>query len=457
MDVKASVHCLPSQLRFINSDHKHPFFIGGLGVGKSSGIAKRCLNLIQKRHQAGIKAFIFVASLTSSLANDTVVPEIQSHLEEYNLSYRWVASPDVRKFRVYIQDTEHIIKIVSMDKPETSFVGYNATDGILDEFDVLPEHKKKLAWKKALGRTRKKFFLRDSKGNYLLSNDGKKLTGVPTLAIATTPEYKGFTEYLCVRSAYEDENGKTLTEKREPIAEYIRAETEENPFLSDDYLDTLKLNLDPKRFSAYTKGYFENFQGERVWEYFDEDVHVKDDLAPLPLAFSGWDFGWNDDTAFIIGTMNQRGDVRIHAEYSTRKTLISDIIDKYKDICNKLNIFPVVDYCDPAGNQHDEKSGTTNIKAMRSLGLNPKHRQSRIVEGIIIGNNLFNKNRIEIERSCKAFIDMLNNHSYEVEKNGTRSETPLHDKLSHYSALFRYFCINEFRKDNDFWSNRRVS
>jgi len=201
VDVIADVHCLPSQLRFINSDHKHPFFIGGLGVGKSSGIAKRCLNLIQKRHQAGIKAFIFVASLTSSLANDTIVPEIQAHLEEYNLSYRWVASPDVRKFRVYLGNVEHIIKIVSMDKPETSFVGYNATDGILDEFDVLPEHKKKIAWKKALGRTRKKFFLRDAKGKYLLNANGKKKTGIPTLAVATTPEYKGFTEYLCVRSA----------------------------------------------------------------------------------------------------------------------------------------------------------------------------------------------------------------------------------------------------------------
>lgn len=456
MDVIADVACLPSQLRFINSDHKHPALVGGLGVGKSSGIAKRCLMLLEKRHNQGVEAFIFVGSLTQSLANDTIVPEIIEHLDYYNIDYRWVASNDIRKFRIKFKGRKHTIKIVSMDKPATAFVGYNATDGILDEFDVLPEHKKKEVWKKALGRIRKKFFVKNSKGGYDLNEKGRKKTGVPTLALCTTPEYKGFTEYLCVRSEYEDENGNKLDKTRPTICEYIRGETSENPFLSDDYLDTLRLNLDPRRFRAYTLGYFENFQGDRVWEYFDREKHTNKLLVPMGTPVSGWDFGWNDFMYCFIATIQRDGEMRIIAEYQARKMLITDFIKHYKNMCREHDIYPVIDYCDPAGNAHDEKSGITNVIAMKANGLNPHTITSRVVEGIIIGNNLLSKDKIIVHPRCRKMIDMLENNSYPPEKNGVRNETPVHDVHESPSASLRYVCVNEFRSVGFLWKDERM-
>lgn len=455
--VSAILPCLPTQQKFVDSTHKHPMFIAGLGCGKSSGIAKRALKLIGERSKQGVKAFIFIASLTQSLANDTIVPELQEHLDHYNIRYRWNSSQSIRKFTVWFGKRKHTIKIISMDNPATAFIGYNATDGILDEFDVLPEHKKREAWDKALGRIRKKFFLRNSKGEYRRARNGKRIAGMPTLAVATTPEYKGFTEYLCIRSAYEDKNGEKLDEIREPIGEYLRGETAENPYLSDDYLDSLRENLDPRRFRAYTQGYFENFQGDRVWEYFNVDQHVSSKLTPgTGTAFSMWDFGWNDYMYVAIGTVFPNGDVRIIAEHQARKTLLEDFILKYKQLCEEHHVFPLFDYVDPAGGQHHEQTGSTNIREMEFHGLRPRWVTSRIVEGIIIGNNLLHKNKIMVHDRCKKMIDALQNDSYPEEKNGKRLETPVHGIHESCTAALRYLCVNEFRNTHQFWNSRII-
>ncbi len=448
---RVKIPLFPSQKRFVQSKHKHPFFIGGLGMGKTKAIAFRCLNIIENRHFQGINAYIFVGTLKNSIANSSIIPEIKYTFTSFGIKYRWKGASDERKFIVTFLGREHTIDILTMEKDD-SFVSFNATDGILDEFDVLAEHKKREIWVKALGRIRVKSFYRDKKGKLLLDEKGKKIPAINTLAVCTTPEYKGYTEWLCVRSAYEDVDGIPLKEDVEPIAEYIRGETKENITIADDFISSLKLNLSKKRFRSYTLGYFENFAGDTVWDQFDEDKHIVENLKPLGTVLSFWDFGYNDFTYFAICTITNSGETRILAEYQNRRMTMDEHILAYKTICRELNIFPAIDVCDIAGKQHKEHTGTTNVEIMEAHGLNPKYTTSTIMEGIIIGNGMIQQGLLKVHPRCRKLIDMLNNHSYPKMKDATYSEKPIHDQYEAPSASLRYLFVSEFRDTYTFWN-----
>lgn len=405
--------------------------VGGFGTGKTYSLCIKIIQNIQFRTKQKIKHVGICTAPVHSHFVDVLIPQLNELLERYRFNYKFNKVDKI----YYIQHGgfTHKLHLKSGEQAKAGkLVGINATDCYHDEFDVNKNEVQKDLWESTEERLRN--------------------TIDPTQTIATTPEKLGYCHWLCEGSKYHTWQGDKLNEERESICEYIRAETKDNVFLADasGYVEKLKSLYTPKQIEAYLKGFFVNLIGNRVWEYFNEDYHVKEIKKTYGTIVSFWDFGWNDYTycgfASITAQNGNLSKVQILDEFRVNKMTTEMIHEKYKELCLIWGR-PVIDYCDPAGNQHHlgSKMGLSVIEQFRAMGLNMRFQQSNIIEGIVIGNNILHKNLIEINIKCKHFIAMMINSSYEEDKNGRKSEKPVHGEYESAEAGFRYLMVNELR------------
>ena len=424
-----------------DSTKQYRSLVGGYGTGKTYSLCVKVLQKIQFRSKQKIKMVgIFTAPVHSHFI-DVVIPQLDHLLDLYNYKYRYNKNDKI--YFIKQGGKTHKLHLKSGEQAKrVGIVGINATDVFDDEFDVNPVEVQKMLWEQGEAR------LRDCID--------------PSRSRSTTPEGLLYSHWLDVRSAYETWEGDKLEQEQETISEYIRAETKDNVFLADPdgYVARLEKLYTPKQVQAYLKGYYVNLLGDRVWSYFDEDKHVKDNVKPNGTIVSFWDFGWNDFTycgfASIDASNGGLNQLRILDEFRIRKTTPEDIYKLYVEKCNKWGR-PLIDYCDPAGNQHHlgAKDGLSVIEQMEALGLNYSWKPASIKSGLIIGNNLLHKNKILINSICKYFIAMMNNSSYEKPKNGGYSEKPVHGEHEAPEAGFRYLMNGEFSGEYNTIRNQR--
>lgn len=445
-NVIAKVEATNYQRQFLRTDYytdidgilrdrtkRNKGLIGGFGTGKTYSLCIKVLQQVLFRHAQKVPHIgIYTAPVHSHFV-DVVRPQIETLLDKYKFKWNYHGTDKI--YTIRIGTIKHLIHLKSGEQAKQGkIVGINATDCYHDEFDVNKVEVQKKIWESTEAR------LRDCKD--------------PTQSIGTTPEKLGFTHWLCDRSKFERFDGTRYKQEQCSIVEYIRAKTIDNIFLKDPigYVNKLKNLYTPKQIQSYLNGFFVNMIGNRVWEYFDEELHVYEKKLTGSIV-TGWDFGWNDPFYFFFASIDHTGHVHIFEEYQANKTVTEDIILNYKARCKKHNVRPIIDYCDPAGNQHHETTGVSNIEMMEANKLNPVWTSSRIMEGIIIGNNLLHKNRVSVSKNCPLFIQMMINSSYPEPKNGVVSETPVHDQFSHPESAFRYMCVGEFREDYKMWGN----
>ena len=421
------------QVEFINAQDKHPFLIAGYGFGKTNTIPKRFSRLWTQDIEMGVESpYLFNVGLKASHNEDVIRPEFESFFNKYDLDWKYYPDKTKSYYKIYqkhylTQKVHEItIKLLSAERPD-KVVGFNATHGNIDEFDVLKFSNARELWVKCLGRVRK------VKGG--------------SLSATTTPEGYKFCYWACVRSKYEDYDGRRWLDdkgnevEREPIARYIQAKTLDNTTLGDDFVDTLKRNLDPKRFKAYTQGIFVNFSAGQVFDYWNESFIKKQDIL-RGEHYTFWDFGYRN--MMYVGFCVVNGnDIHVYDEIGITKKDTGYVSKMALEIRHPNTVF---DYCDPAGNQHHSASGDMNdVRIMRENGLNPKWMQSRIVSRIRLINNLHSKGRLTVDPKCKHLIDSFENSVYPDPVNGVYSETPVKDSMyDHARDAFGYFVVNRF-------------
>lgn len=127
----------------------------------------------------------------------------------------------------------------SMDRPET-IVGFKIARGLADEIDTLKQDKAEKVWNKMIARLR------------------LKIDGVENgLGVTTTPEGFKFTYDRF---------------KKNPTQSYsmVQASTYENErFLPDDYIPSLRESYPENLIDAYINGDFVNLEGGTVYRQFD--------------------------------------------------------------------------------------------------------------------------------------------------------------------------------------------
>ena len=254
--MKAKIQALSHQVEFINSKDKFTALVGGFGSGKSHGGVLRTMHLLERREGKGLMLFV---SPTYTLANDVNIPDFEDFFDKYKIPYR------IKRAEHKIILTGHLkgqIWFRSGDRPE-KIVGFDATDFILDEFDILSLKQQEILWNKVIARIRG---CKDSTG-----------------AITTTPE--GF------KKTYD-----LFVEKK--VGLLVKAKTSANVYLPDDYVDTLLSQYDSKLTDQYINGEFVNIKGHAAYYGFNRlrNVIPHSEVNTHEIEF-GMDFNVNPMTS----------------------------------------------------------------------------------------------------------------------------------------------------------------
>jgi hypothetical protein len=201
------------QSDFVASNEKHTAFVGGFGSGKTMSI---CTKLLMYKLRYPDLDFLYVAP-TNSLIREIFAPYMTQMLSDTNLDHYFNKSEHI----MYVNGHRGRIICKSGEVAE-KIVGFQCAGALIDEIDVMKPDRAELVFNKTAARIRQKF--PDTTRNFL--------------DMASTPEGFGYLWKITTRTPL-------------PGLKLIRAKTESNPHLPDDYIDSLKAIYPPNLIAAY--------------------------------------------------------------------------------------------------------------------------------------------------------------------------------------------------------------
>ncbi len=317
---------------FLNGlNKKYRAYVGGFGSGKTF---IGCVDLLKfLSEHPGTRQGYFGISFPS--IRDIFYPTFEEAAEM--MGFTVVVREGNKEVHVYRNGFYYGTVICrSMDNP-ASIVGFKISRALVDEIDVLSKDKAEKAWNKIVARMR------------------LKIDGVQnSVGVTTTPE--GF---LFVYHKF----------KKEPTKSYsmVQASTYENEkFLPDDYISSLKETYPGQLIDAYLMGEFVNLTSGTVYKEFDRDLHNTDaewnGREPLHI---GMDFNVCNMSAIIsVIRDNKVYDVdEIVGAYDT-PSIITTIAERYQNC--QINIYP-----DASGkNRNAQGASQSSIQLLRQAGFN---------------------------------------------------------------------------------------
>lgn len=259
------------QAAFVGLKQKFRAFVTGYGGGKTwagcSGIATHFYS--HPRVNAGYFA------PTYRDIRDVFYPTVEECLHGWGLNVRifqGVHEVSVSRGRTYLGT----IKCRSMDDPG-SIVGFKIGHALVDEIDVMPSDKAKIAWRKIISRMRYKV--------------DRLRNGID---VTTTPEGFRFVHEQFVKLPREKASLRGLYG-------LVQASTYDNEAnLPDDYISSLLQSYPSQLIEAYINGQFVNLQTGTVYTSYDRVLNGCDDTIQEgePL-FIGMDFNVGKMSAVV--------------------------------------------------------------------------------------------------------------------------------------------------------------
>ena len=322
--MEKTISLLPSQVDFINSNHRHTGLVAGFGAGKTqAGVMKI---IVKKLQYIGVNVAYYLP--TYNLIKDIAVPRISEQLDVLGLTYTVNLSD---KFFEVFNGGFSIGKIImrTMDNP-TLIVGYEVGYSLIDECDVLPKKKMTTVFNQILARNRVK-----------LPNDEENKTDV----VGTPEGFKWFYEFFVT--------------KANDFKKLIKAKTKDNPFLPDNYIESLEDSYTKVQLEAYTEGEFVNLTSGTVYHAFDRQVNHSDrEIQSRDVLHIGMDFNITKMSAVV------------HVTDAKIVTAVEEITNAY-DTAEMISIIKVrypkqkiVVYPDASGNARNT-AGDSDIKLLR--------------------------------------------------------------------------------------------
>lgn len=245
------------QSKFFSSTAKATAMVAGFGAGKSEALFVRML-ATKLNNPKSILAYY---APTYGLVKDIFYPRIEEMLDRTNLSWKLNKADN----NILIKGYGRIIAR-SMEIP-SKIIGYETMHSFIDELDTLPTSQAEEVWIKVIARNR------------------QKIPGTTNqMFVATTPE-----GYKFVYNKF----------KKNPPPGYalIKAPTSSNPYLPEDYVQTLRDSYPANLIDAYLNGEFVNLKGNTVYSQFDRKLnHSPRTMQQNDELFVGIDFN--------VGNMN---------------------------------------------------------------------------------------------------------------------------------------------------------
>lgn len=385
---------LSHQADFIESDYIHTALVGGFRSGKSfSGCLK---TILKKLSYPNINVAYYLP--TYGLIRDIAYPLISQLLSDLKIDFQLNKS-DHEFLTAYGK-----IILRSLDNPDT-IIGYEVGYSCIDEADVLSKQHMKDAFVKVVSRLSKPL------------PDGKK----NSLDFVSTPEGFKFLYEFFVKEANENKR-------------LIKATTADNPFISDSYIDTLRMSYSPQQLDAYLNGEFVNLTSGTVYHRFSREHNLCNrEINANDILHVGMDFN--------VTKMN----AVVHTIEGENLYAVAEIVNAFdtNDVCQKLKAlysnFRIIVYPDASGNNR-RSSGKSDIDIIRSFGFairkptkNP-FVKDRVTAVNMAFRNSFDKSRYFInQNNCPALLEAFESQAY---KNGEPDKSNGYDHITEAAGYF---------------------
>ena len=394
---------LPAQIEMLNSNQRNVCMVGGLGSAKTAAsIYKAVLTMIEINDP---NLTILYAMPSFSLLTLRVRPGFESTLTQLGVTYKSNKSSQ--------EITTPFGKIIlkSFSEPER-LVSFECALSFIDELDTISYDKAKLVYTKITERTRQKI-------------PGR----INQIITATTPD-QGTRGYIY------DIFGNITDHKNYKL---IRAKTEDNIFLPDDYVDQIRANYTPTMAKCYLEGLFVNFALNGVYTEFSREKNHRDN-ADVDLSgdvFCGNDFNVGGCVVIYAVQINEILHVFKEEAHKDTRLLSQAVRDNFPDRW-------IQSYPDAAGNARSAVSKDTNHSIMNShpfyLNVMTTGANPRILDRVNYVNTAFYKGLVTIDTlACPKLTAALEMQSYD-EKTQQPEKSDKHDggSMDDFTDAFGY-------------------
>lgn len=320
------------QARFFQIECKYPAFIGGFGSGKTETMANCAIR--DALHSSD--ALVALYEPTYDLVRLILAPRMEEKLTDLGIRYKYNKQENI----IYTssgQCGDFILR--TMENP-ARIVGYESYRAHVDELDTLKKAQAAQAWRKIIARNRQRPKGMDSVFN--------------RVSAYSTPE--GF------QFVYD-------TWQRDPKKGYemVKAATYSNPFLPEDYVQSLRDSYPPALIEAYLEGEFTNLTSGSVYPDFDRRANHSD--AQLKIGepvIVGMDFN-RLHMAAVIYVVRDGQPIAVAEITDGRDTpwMAQHLKERYKDCGHPVTVYP-----DASGQNASSKNASeSDLSILRAMGL----------------------------------------------------------------------------------------
>lgn len=388
------IKILKHQIDFIQSQATHTGLVGGFRSGKShAGVIK---TIIKKLQLPNTDVAYYLP--TYGLIRDVAIPKFQEFLDAQQITYK--LNQTSKDF--HIGDKRIILR--SMDNPDL-IIGYEVGYSCIDEADVLPLRKMREVMIKVISRNSAKI-----KGNNNATD------------FVSTPEGFNFLYEFFVKNPSENKK-------------LIKASTENNPFISENYIKSLQEQYSPEQLMAYLNGEFVNLTSGSVYNDFDREINNTEiDLIKGEQLHIGIDFNITQMACVVLNRNKQaiREYVNVYDTIQMCEILKSDFAG------HQILVYP-----DASGNSR-KSAGQSDFDIIKKNGfriISPNKNPS-VRDRINAVNKHFRTGGKINLKYCPNLVASLEQQTY---KNGEPDKSSGHD---HINDAFGYVILGLEKNNN---------
>lgn len=366
------------QADFFADEAKYRAFVAGFGAGKTETL----INGAFIDALAHPKALIGLYAPSYDLIRLILWPRLLDKLAEHGIQ----CSPN--KTEKFIE-THHpqcgnfILK--SMDEPE-KIVGYETFRAHIDELDVLKEDQARLAWNKIIARNRQKLPV---------------INNINKVSIYTTPEGFGFVYDRWVKN-------------KKPMYSLTRAPSYSNPFLPEDYIDSLRATYPAELIEAYIEGHFVNLTSGTVYKSYDR---IKCDSNETILTGETLYIGCDFNVTKMAATVYVRRDGGKVWHAVDEMFNMYDTPDMISAIKNRYEGHKIVMYPDASGaSRKSANASISDIALLQQAGFEVRAPKKNpfVKDRVMSVNTAFFSGKLYVnQRKCPQVAACLEQQAYD--------------------------------------------
>lgn len=381
------------QMEFLQLDCAFPAFFGGYGCGKSYLMSANAM--FDAMHSAS--AVIGIYEPDYNLIRTVAVPYIERWLIEFGFTYNY----NKQEHTLYTSSNQigdFIFK--SMDNPSV-IVGYETYRSHVDELDTLTMDKAQEIWFKIMGRNRQRPE-GVSSDHKKWSKKSKRMEHVNKISAYSTPE--GF------KFAY-----KTWVQDKNPECKYVKGRTQDNPELTDAYIEQLKANYPEALIKAYMEGEFVNLNSGTVYNCYDRKAHESfENIRTGEPLYIGCDFNITNCSATVW--VKREGGQQWHAVHEL--TGVYDTFEMARILKERFidKGHAVIMYPDASGHARKDNATSSSIAILKGVGcmIRAKSKNPDVRDRIAATNRAFSQGRLYVNSSnCPTVANCFEQQSYD--------------------------------------------